>query len=264
MAQTWVMRANLVHGQGNFGSVGGDRPAHQRYTEAKLTAVADALMAELGQAPPWRCQPQLRQHAAGAHRPAGAVPQSAGQRQFGHRRGLGDQHSAAQPGRGVPGGGVADRQPGIDDGPVDGEGQGAGLPPWRPGGHRPGHVAQDLRRGHGHHQDPGRLEGRGSRRQETDRHHLAALRRGQGEAGKRYRNHHLRAAVAAVAQPGQRVEREGRVAHRPGNEGRQRPQPDHGLPVQAHVASGDVPCQPDLPGAGEEQPGEGSDAPRSG
>src|SRR4051812_37492423 len=49
MAQPWVMRANLVHGQGNFGSVDGDRPAHQRYTEAKLTAVAEAMMAELGQ-----------------------------------------------------------------------------------------------------------------------------------------------------------------------------------------------------------------------
>src|ERR1700732_5009961 len=31
MAQPWVMRAPLVHGQGNFGSVDGDRPAHQRY-----------------------------------------------------------------------------------------------------------------------------------------------------------------------------------------------------------------------------------------
>ena len=49
MAQPWVMRANLVHGQGNFGSVDGDPPAHQRYTEAKLTAVAEGLMAELGQ-----------------------------------------------------------------------------------------------------------------------------------------------------------------------------------------------------------------------
>src|SRR4051795_694120 len=49
LAQDWVMRVPLVHGQGNFGSVDGDRPAHQRYTEAKLTAVAEALMGELGQ-----------------------------------------------------------------------------------------------------------------------------------------------------------------------------------------------------------------------
>src|SRR5438309_6523696 len=35
LAQGWVMRVPLVHGQGNFGSVDGDAPAHQRYTEAK-------------------------------------------------------------------------------------------------------------------------------------------------------------------------------------------------------------------------------------
>jgi DNA gyrase subunit A len=39
----------LVHGQGNFGSVDGDPPAAERYTEAKLTAVAEALMDELKQ-----------------------------------------------------------------------------------------------------------------------------------------------------------------------------------------------------------------------
>src|SRR5689334_15620709 len=46
MAQDWVLRVPLVHGQGNFGSVDGDPPAAERYTEAKLTAVAEALMAE--------------------------------------------------------------------------------------------------------------------------------------------------------------------------------------------------------------------------
>ncbi len=49
LTQNWVMRVPLVHGQGNFGSVDGDPPAAERYTEAKLTAVADALMAELKQ-----------------------------------------------------------------------------------------------------------------------------------------------------------------------------------------------------------------------
>ena len=39
----------LVDGQGNFGSVDGDPPAADRYTEAKLTALADRLMAELRQ-----------------------------------------------------------------------------------------------------------------------------------------------------------------------------------------------------------------------
>ncbi|MBO0698122.1 MAG: DNA topoisomerase 4 subunit A [Zavarzinella sp.] len=49
MAQDWVMRLPLVHGQGNFGSVDGDPPAAYRYTEAKLAAVADYLMRELRQ-----------------------------------------------------------------------------------------------------------------------------------------------------------------------------------------------------------------------
>jgi DNA gyrase subunit A len=49
MAQPWVMRVPLVHGQGNFGSVDGDAPAADRYTEAKLTAAAEPLLLELGQ-----------------------------------------------------------------------------------------------------------------------------------------------------------------------------------------------------------------------
>ena len=49
MAQDWVMRVPLVLGQGNFGSVSGLGPAAERYTEAKLTAVAERLMSELRQ-----------------------------------------------------------------------------------------------------------------------------------------------------------------------------------------------------------------------
>jgi len=49
MTQNWVMRMPLVHGQGNFGSVDGDPPAHQRYTEAKLAALADVMMREIRQ-----------------------------------------------------------------------------------------------------------------------------------------------------------------------------------------------------------------------
>ena len=47
MAQDFNMRYALVDGQGNFGSVDGDPPAAMRYTEARLTALADALMADL-------------------------------------------------------------------------------------------------------------------------------------------------------------------------------------------------------------------------
>ena len=47
MAQDFNMRFPLVDGQGNFGSVDGDPPAAMRYTEARLEALADDLMADL-------------------------------------------------------------------------------------------------------------------------------------------------------------------------------------------------------------------------
>ncbi len=47
MAQDWVERYPLVQGQGNFGSMDGDPPAAMRYTEAKMTRAADALMTDI-------------------------------------------------------------------------------------------------------------------------------------------------------------------------------------------------------------------------
>ncbi len=47
MAQPWNMRALLVDGQGNFGSVDGDPPAAQRYTEARLTRLGAAMMDDI-------------------------------------------------------------------------------------------------------------------------------------------------------------------------------------------------------------------------
>ena len=49
MAQDWVMRSKLIHGQGNFGSVAGLPAAAHRYTEAKLTPVAAEMLADLDQ-----------------------------------------------------------------------------------------------------------------------------------------------------------------------------------------------------------------------
>jgi DNA gyrase subunit A len=47
MAQDFSMRALLVDGQGNYGSVDGDPPAAMRYTEARLTRLGAAMMADL-------------------------------------------------------------------------------------------------------------------------------------------------------------------------------------------------------------------------
>jgi DNA gyrase subunit A len=47
LAQDWVMRYRLIHGQGNFGSVAGLPPAAHRYTEARLTTIAADLLDDL-------------------------------------------------------------------------------------------------------------------------------------------------------------------------------------------------------------------------
>ena len=47
LAQDFNMRAPLVDGQGNFGSIDGDPPAAMRYTEARLKALGDEMMTDL-------------------------------------------------------------------------------------------------------------------------------------------------------------------------------------------------------------------------
>ena len=47
LAQGFAVRYPLVDGQGNFGNIDGDRAAAMRYTEARLTAVAEALLADI-------------------------------------------------------------------------------------------------------------------------------------------------------------------------------------------------------------------------
>lgn len=47
MAQPWSMRYMLVDGQGNFGSIDGDSPAAQRYTEARLKQISNEMVADI-------------------------------------------------------------------------------------------------------------------------------------------------------------------------------------------------------------------------
>ncbi len=47
LAQEWNVRYPLIDGQGNFGSVDGDPPAAYRYTECRLTELAEELLADI-------------------------------------------------------------------------------------------------------------------------------------------------------------------------------------------------------------------------
>ncbi len=49
LAQDFVIRYPLVDGQGNFGNIDGDNPAASRYTEARMTAMAEALLEGLSE-----------------------------------------------------------------------------------------------------------------------------------------------------------------------------------------------------------------------
>ena len=47
MAQEWAMRGMLIDGQGNFGSIDGDRAAAYRYTECRLRPLAEEMLADI-------------------------------------------------------------------------------------------------------------------------------------------------------------------------------------------------------------------------
>jgi DNA gyrase subunit A len=47
LAQPWSMRYPLIDGQGNFGSVDGDPPAAYRYTECRMTQIAEEMLADI-------------------------------------------------------------------------------------------------------------------------------------------------------------------------------------------------------------------------
>ncbi|MDP1743736.1 MAG: DNA gyrase subunit A, partial [Candidatus Amesbacteria bacterium] len=47
LAQEFSMRYPLVDGQGNFGSVDGDSPAHMRYTEVKMSPISEEMLLDI-------------------------------------------------------------------------------------------------------------------------------------------------------------------------------------------------------------------------
>ena len=90
------MRYPLVDGQGNFGSVDGDPPAAYRYTEARLTAIAEELLADIDK-DTVDFVPNFDDTTVEPVVLPTTHSQPAGQRLRRHRRGHGDQHPAAQP-----------------------------------------------------------------------------------------------------------------------------------------------------------------------
>ena len=97
MAQPFSLRAMLVDGQGNFGSVDGDPPAAMRYTEVRLARIAHELIADLD-----KDTVDFVDNYDGSGAGTGGIPhpraEPAGQRFRRHRRRHGHQHPAPQPG----------------------------------------------------------------------------------------------------------------------------------------------------------------------
>ena len=127
MAQDFSLRYPLVDGQGNFGSVDGDNAAAMRYTEIRMAKIAHELLADLDKE-----TVDFGPNYDGSEReplvlPA-KFPNLLVNGSSGHRGRHGDQHSAAQPGRGdrcVP---RAAQQPRHHHRRADQDRPGAGLP----------------------------------------------------------------------------------------------------------------------------------------
>jgi DNA gyrase subunit A len=92
MAQDFSMRYLLVTGQGNFGSVDGDAPAAMRYTEARLSSMAEDLLADIE-----KDTVDFTDNFARTIRTAVPFAEPAAQRHGRYRGGHGDQYPAPQP-----------------------------------------------------------------------------------------------------------------------------------------------------------------------
>ena len=139
MAQNFMLRYPLVHGQGNFGSIMGLPAAASRYTEAKLTAVAEHLIEEMK-----FDTVEMRPNYDGRERTEPttsscqpSVSQSAGERRVWHRGRHGDEYAAAQSERSDRRLYRADRKPGRGNERPAQVCEGPGLSAGRPDDYRP-------------------------------------------------------------------------------------------------------------------------------
>ena len=187
MAQDFSMRLPLIDGQGNFGSMDGDPPAAMRYTESQARQGRRRAAGRHRQGH-GRFPAELRREPRRAHRPAGAVPEPAGQRRRRHRRRHGDQHPAAQSGRDHRRHRGADRRPRPRSRRPGRDRPGPGLPDRghhpRPQRH-PAGLPRGPRRHHHPLQDPFRGGARAHRRSSSPRCPTRSTRRGWSSGSPR-------------------------------------------------------------------------------
>ena len=86
MGQDWSLRYPLVDGQGNYGSIDGDSPAAMRYTEARLSRIAEEMLRDIDKE-----TVDFQKNFAGCI--ANPYSQFIGKRGFGYCRGYGDQYA---------------------------------------------------------------------------------------------------------------------------------------------------------------------------
>ena len=106
MVQDFSLRYPLVDGQGNFGSVDGDPAAAYRYTEARLTRIAMAMLEDIDKNTV-DFQPNFDDRLQEPTVLPSKIPNLLVNGSSGHRGRHGHQHPAAQPARGGQGGRAA-------------------------------------------------------------------------------------------------------------------------------------------------------------
>ena len=95
MAQDFSLRYPLIDGQGNFGSIDGDSPAAMRYTEIRMEKITDELLADLDKETV-DFGPNYDDSLTEPLVMPAKIPNLLINGASGHRRGHGDQYSAAQ------------------------------------------------------------------------------------------------------------------------------------------------------------------------
>ena len=262
MAQPFSLRAPLVDGHGNFGSLDGDSAAAYRYTEARLKPLAIELLSEIR-----KKTVDWRPNFDGVHFEPVVLPARYPNLLINGATGIAvGMATSIPPHNPVE---VLDAAIAAVDEPESDPlalHQGAGLSDGRAPRLEQARAARDLRERPGHAQAARRVGGRGGRaRGADDRRHVDPLRAGEGRARREDRGRHHRAPAPRARGRARRVDRRG--PHRPRDQARHGPRARDDVPLQAHAARDDGAREPDVPRA-DGEPGasasrRGSRSPRS-